>query len=200
MTGRRIHLNKHNFLKLLKNKLKYMSEKEKKHIVDEYSMRFVDGGNENKSEEEISRELGKPEKIAKELSTVYAINKVEEKKNIKSMFTALLSMIGLSVANCIITIVSLFILLLCMPFILAYIIGVPIMILSPVILIVIGFVNGFHTIGVDDVFQVVKGFILGSLLAILGYYIGKSVRESVVRLFIKHWKWNISIFKGEKLI
>ncbi|WP_077303324.1 HAAS signaling domain-containing protein [Virgibacillus pantothenticus] len=193
-------MNKHNFLKLLKNKLKYMSEKEKKDIVDEYSMRFVDGGNENKSEEEICKELGKPEKIAKELSAVYAINKVEERKNIKSMFTALLSMIGLSVANCIITIVSLFILLLCMPFILAYIIGVPIMILSPVILIVIGFVNGFHTIGVDDIFQVVKGFILGSLLAILGYYIGKSVREPFVRLFIKHWKWNISIFKGEKLI
>lgn len=163
-------------------------------------MHFVDGGNENKSEEEISKELGKPEEIAKELSAVYAINKVEEKKNIKSMFTAMLSMMGLSMANCIITIVSLFILLLCAPIILAYIIGVPIMILSPVILIVIGFVNGFSTIGVDDIFQVVKGFILGSLLAILGYYIGKSIGKSVVRLFIKHLKWNMSIFKGEKLI
>lgn len=193
-----IYLNKHIFLKSLKNKLKYMSEKED--MVDKYSTRFVDRGSESKSEEEISKGLGKPEKITKELSAVYAINKVEEKKSIKSMFTALFSIVGLSVANCIITIVSLFILLLCMPFILAYIIGVPIMILSPAILIVIGFVNGFHTIGVDEIFQTVKGFILGSLLAILGYYIGKSVRKPFVRLFIKHWKWNISIFKGEKLI
>ncbi len=173
-----------------------MSEKEKKDIVEEYFVHFVAGGNENKSEEEIAKELGNPEEIAKELNAVYAMNKVEENKSIKSMFTALVSIMGLSIANCIIAIVSLFTLLLCTPIILAYIIGVPIMILSPVILIVMGFVNGFNTIGVKEIFQVVKGLILGSLLAIFGYYIGKLF----VRLFIKHLKWNISIFKGEKLI
>ncbi|MFC3779099.1 HAAS signaling domain-containing protein [Bacillus chungangensis] len=191
-----MYLNKNKFLKLLKNNLKYMSEKEKKDIVEEYYMHFVDGGNENKSEEEISKELGKPEEIAKELNAVYAINKVEENKSIKSMSTALLTIMGLSIANCIIIIVSLFVLLLCTPFILAYIIAVPAMILSPVILIVMGFVYGFNIIGVEEIYQVVKGVILGSLLAILGYYIGKSF----VRLFVKILKWNISIYKGEELI
>ncbi len=172
-----------------------MSEKEKKDIVEEYDMHFADGLNEDKSEEEISKELGKPEEIAKELNAVYAMNKVEENKSIKSMFTAMFSIMGLSIVNCIIIIVSFFMLLLCTPIILAYIIGVPIMILSPVILIVMGFVNGFNTIGTGEIFQVVKGVILGSLLGILGYYIGKFF----VKLFIKYLKWNISIFKGGKL-
>lgn len=55
-----------------------------------------------------------------------------------------------------------------------------------------GFVNGFDTIGVGEIFQVVKGLILSSLLTILGYYIGKFF----VRLFIKQLKWNISISRG----
>ncbi|MGV3240665.1 HAAS signaling domain-containing protein, partial [Streptococcus hyovaginalis] len=129
-------LNKNNFLKLLKNSLKFMSEKEKKDILEEYSMHFTEGLSENKSEEEISKELGNPEEIAKELNAVYAINKVEEKKSIRSMLTAMMSIMGLSLMNCIIIIVSLFFMLLLTPFILAYVIGVPIMILSPIILIV----------------------------------------------------------------
>ena len=78
-----INLNKNNFLKLLENNLKVMSEQEKKDIVDKYIMHFAEGKNRNKSEEEISKELGNPEVIAKELNAVYAINKVEEKKSIK---------------------------------------------------------------------------------------------------------------------
>ncbi|MEH7239547.1 HAAS signaling domain-containing protein, partial [Bacillus sp. JJ1562] len=128
-------MNKNNFLKFLKDNLKYMSDQEKKDIIDEYVMHFAEGKHENKSEEEISKELGNPEEIAKELNAAYAIDRVEENKSIKSMFTALLSIMGLSVMNCIIIIVSLFALLILSPFILAYIIGVPIMILSPLILI-----------------------------------------------------------------
>ncbi|MBD8006878.1 HAAS signaling domain-containing protein [Bacillus norwichensis] len=184
-----IQLNKNSFLKLLESNLKHMSEKEKEDIIEEYYMHFADGSNENKSEEEISKELGEPEKIAKELNAVYSIDKVEENKSIKEMFTALLSIMRLSIVNCIIIIVSLFMLLLCIPIILAYIIAVPIMILSPVILIVMGFVNGFDTIGATEIFQVIKGLTLGSLLIILGYYI----RKPLVRLFLKHMKWNIPI-------
>ncbi|WP_409351190.1 HAAS signaling domain-containing protein [Viridibacillus arvi] len=191
-----INLNRNNFLKLLKNSLKFMSENEKKDIIDEYIMHFAEGKHDNKSEEEISKELGNPVEIAKELNAVYSIKKVEENKSIRSMFTALLSIMGLGVMNSIIIIMSLFVLLILSPFILAYIIGVPIMILSPLILIVMGFVNGFSTIGFGEVFESVKGFIIGSFLAFLGYYIGKSF----VRLFIKYLRWNTSIAKGRQLL
>lgn len=169
-----------------------MSEKEKKDIVDEYIIHFTEGKRENKSEEEISKELGNPVDMAKELNAFYAIKKVDENKSIRSMFIALLSIMGLGVMNCIISIMGFFVLLILLPFILAYIIGVPIMILSPVILIVMGFINGFSTIGFEEVFESVKGFIIGSFLAFLGYYIGKSF----VRLFIKYLRWNASIARG----
>jgi hypothetical protein len=70
------------------------------------------------------------------------------------------------------------------------------MILSPLILIVMGFVRGFSTIGVGEIFESIKGLIIGSFLAFLGYYIGKSF----VRLFIKYLKWNMSIARGKKLL
>lgn len=123
---------------------------------------------------EISKELGNPVEIAKELNAIYSIKKVDEHKNIKNMLTAMLSIMGLSLINCIIIIVSLITLVILTPFILAYIISVPIMILSPLILIIMGFVNGFSTIGVGEVFDSIKGVIVGSILAFLGYYIGKS--------------------------
>ncbi len=184
-------MNKNNFLKLLKNSLKFMSEKEKKDILEEYRMHFTEGKNKNKSEEVISKELGNPEEIAKELNAVYAINKIEENKSVRSMLTALMSIMGLGVMNCIIIIVSLFFLLLLTPFILAYFIGVPIMILSPIVLIVMGFVDGSR-IGFREILESIKGLIIGSILAILGYYIGRSF----VRLFIKYLRWNTSIARG----
>lgn len=187
-----LNLNKSNFLKLLKNRLKFMSDKEKKDILDEYIMHFTDGESENKSEEDISKELGNPEEIAKELNAVYAINKIEESKSVKSILTALMTIMGLSVMNCMIIIGSLFILLLLTPFILAYIIGVPIMILSPLILIVMGFV-GKSTIGFGEILESIKGLIIGSILAVVGYFIGRLF----IRLFIKYLKWNMLIAKGK---
>lgn len=189
-----INLNKNNFIELLKNNLKYMSEQEKKDIINEYIMHFADGRQESKSEEDISKELGDPEEIAKEINAVYAINKVENNKSLKSMFTALLSIMGISVMNCIIVIVSLFVLLIFSPFILAYIIGVPIMILSPLILILMGFINGFNSIGAPEILESIKGLVIGSFLAFLGYYIGKSF----FKLFINYLRWNTSIARGKK--
>ncbi|MEK4916073.1 HAAS signaling domain-containing protein [Bacillus sp. FSL E2-8887] len=190
-----INLNQKDFLKLLKNSLKFMPEKEKKDIIDEYIIHFTEGKHANKSEEEISKELGNPVEIAKELNAIYSIKKVDEHKNIKNMLIALLSIMGLSLINCIIIIISLFALIILTPFILAYIISVPIMILSPLILIIMGFVNGFSIIGVGEVFDSIKGLILGSFLAFLGYYIGKSF----FRLFIKYLRWNTLIARGNKL-
>ncbi|MDQ0273697.1 HAAS signaling domain-containing protein [Cytobacillus purgationiresistens] len=185
-------MNKNDFLKGLEKNLKYMSKEEKEDILKEYSLHYVEGGNNNESDEEISNNLGPPKEIAKELNAVYALRKVDEKKSIKAFSTAVLSIMGLSIMNFIIMIFSLFVLLIISPIILAFIIGVPIMIFSPIILIVMGFVNGFNTIGLGEIYEVIKGVILGSLLAVLGYYVAKSF----VRLFIKNLKWNISIVRG----
>lgn len=66
------------------------------------------------------------------------------------------------------------------------------LIIRSLFLIVMGFVNELSTIGFGGIFESIKGLI-GSNLAILGNYIGKSF----VRLFIKYLRWNTSILEGE---
>lgn len=189
-----IRLNKNDFLKLLKNSLKFMSEQEKNDIVSEYKMHFEEGRLEEKGEEEISEKLGEPEEIAKELNAVYAINMVEENRSVKSLLSAMFSIMGLSVINFVFIIVGFFVMLILLPFFLAYIIGVPIMILSPIILVIVGFVNGFSTIGVADIFESIKGLLIGAILAFVGYFIG----GFLIKLFIKYLRWNMSIAREKK--
>lgn len=173
-----------------------MSEQEKKDIVYEFYRHFDEGKLEGKSEEEISKNLGDPEEIAKELNAVYAMKRVEENRNIKSLFKAMLSIMGLSIMNFIFIMMGFFIMLILLPFFLAYFIGVPIMILSPIILIILGFVNGFSTIGAGDFFESVKGLIIGAVLALAGYFLGKFF----IRLFIRYLRWNMSIVGEKKLV
>jgi len=173
-----------------------MSEKEKEAVLEEYDIHFADGSNENKSEEEISAELGNPVEIAKETNAVFAMNKAEENRSMKSMFTVLVSVLGLSVINGGFFVIGLFLLLICIPLTLAYLIAVPIAILSPLILIGAGIFKGFDTVSAGDVFDVIRGFSLGSLLAIFGYYAGRYFAKSFVRMV----RWHISVYKKEKLI
>ncbi|MEE3807820.1 DUF1700 domain-containing protein [Lysinibacillus fusiformis] len=188
-------MSKKQFLSILEKYLRKLPKNEIEEILQDYEEYFTIGVEEGKTESQIVEALGSPKQLAKELNAVNAIYMAEENKSIKSMYTALISIMGLSVINCIIILMSLFVLLILIPFILAYIIGVPIMILSPLILIIMGFVNGFSTIGTGEIFESIKGLIIGSILAVLGYYIGKSF----VRLFIKYLKWNMSIAREKRL-
>ena len=129
-------------------------------------------------------------------NAVYSSNEIEGKTRMNCICSTLLTVIGLGVKSCVIIFVRFFILVLLSPFILAYHIAVPIMILSPVILLVMAFVNGFHTIGIAELAEVLKGVVLGSFLALIGYYIGKF---AVKRLNEKR-KWTISILNKEKMI
>lgn len=188
-------MSKKQFLSILEKYLRKLPKNEIEEILQDYEEYFTIGVEEGKTESQIVEALGSPKQLAKELNAVNAIYMAEENKSIKSMYMALISIMGLSVINCIIILMSLFVLLILTPFILAYIIGVPIMILSPLILIIMGFVNGFSTIGTGEIFESIKGLIIGSILAVLGYYIGKSF----VRLFIKYLKWNMSIAREKRL-
>ncbi|WP_412758984.1 hypothetical protein ACQRXC_21720 (plasmid) [Niallia taxi] len=114
----------------------------------------------------------------------------------KSLFTAMLSIMGLSIMNFIFIMIGFFIMIILLPFILAYFIGVPIMILSPIILIILGVVNGFSTIGDAEFFESIKGLIMGAVLALAGYFIG----EFFIKLFIRYLRWNMSMVGEKKLL
>ena len=98
---------------------------------------------------------------------------------------------SLSIFNFISIIFSFFVLLLLLPLILAYVIAVPIMIVSPIILLVIGVINGFDTISMNDIFEVIKGVILGIILGFMGYFVAKYFLNFVV-LYLK---WDMAILK-----
>lgn len=189
-------MSKKNFLLCLKKQLRKLPKNEKEEIIQDYEEYFMIGEGEGKTESQIVAALGSPKQIAKELNAVYAIKKVEVKKSIRNILSALLSIMGLSVMNYVIIIVSLFLLLILIPLTFAYFIAVPIMILSPLILLVMGFVNGFSTIGIGEILECIKGLIIGSLLAFLGYYIAKFS----FKLLLKYLRWNISIARGKQLL
>lgn len=188
-------MSKMEFLLILKKHLRMLPKDEKKDILQDYEEYFMIGLGEGKTESQLVEVLGSPKQLANELNAIYAIKKVEEKKSIRNMITALFSIMGLSIMNCMIIIVGLFMLLILTPFLLAYIIAVPVMILSPLILIGMGFVKGFSTIGVAEILESIKGLAIGSFLAFLGYFIGKL---SFI-LFIKYLRWNMTIAKGKKI-
>lgn len=188
-------MSKMDFLLILKKHLRKLPKNETKEILQDYEEYFMIGVGEGKTESQLVEVLGSPKQLANELIAISAIKKVEEKKSISTVFTALFSIMGLSVMNCMIIIVGLFMLLILTPFILAYIIAVPVMILSPLILIGIGFVEGFSAIGVAEILESIKGLAIGSFLAFLGYFIAKLL----FILLMKYLRWNMTIAKGDKL-
>ena len=185
-------MNKHDFLNKLKKNLKYITDEEKEEILQDYALHYAEGANDQKSEHTISRNLGDPKEIAKELNAENALQKVEEQKNIKSISNAVLSIMGLGAMNFMLVIAGLFFILIFSPVIFLFVVGVPIMLLSPVILVVMGFVNGFHTLGWPEVNEVIRLLAIGSVLAVVGYYIARAF----MKLFIHHLKWNMAMVKG----
>jgi len=188
-------MNKEEYLKIIQKEIKKINTDEKEDILSEYESYFINGYKNNKNDEEIIKELGDPVKIAKEINAVNSLYKVENKKSIKSIFSAAFSIMELSILNLILIIFNFFVLLLFSPFILAYFIAVPIMIISPIILLVMGIINGFSTINTGDIIEVIKGVTLGIILVFIGYFITKYFWK----LLVNYLNWNITIYKKGKM-
>lgn len=184
------------FLKALRMHLTYMSEQEKNEIIREYAMHFNEGEQDNEGAEQVSRQLGDPKELARELNAVHAVQRVEEKKSLSHLFHAVVSIGGLSMWNLFVMFICLGLFLLVSPVVFAFVIAVPIMIASPVILLVLGFVYGFDMITLKEITELTRAVIIGSALAIVGYLIAKAL----VSLFIRHLKWNVSLLKRERVI
>ena len=66
-----------------------MPNSEKEDIISEYETHFISGKQDGISEEEISKKLGNPKTIAKELTVSYAISNADSKRSFKNMIIAL---------------------------------------------------------------------------------------------------------------
>ena len=118
-----------------------MPNEEKKDIILEYETHFISGKQDGKCEEEIARKLGNPKTIAKELNVSYAISNADKKRSFKNMITALFSVMSLSVLNFAFIFIAFFVLLFYYRLCTYHCYSV--LIISPILLIGLGFLKGF---------------------------------------------------------
>lgn len=92
-------MNKKTFLNQLKKGLKGIPKADLDDILYDYEEHIDSALETGKSEEEITRELGSPKKIAKQHKAEFYFNQADEKKTTGSAFKAIIAGIGLSVFN-----------------------------------------------------------------------------------------------------
>ncbi|GAA0292802.1 putative membrane protein [Gracilibacillus halotolerans] len=95
-------MNKENFLKSLNNSLQRLPSSEREDILQDFREHFDIGINEGKSEEEISKALGSPQQIAREMVVTYRLEQVEETTSTGNVLRAVWAVIGLGFFNLII--------------------------------------------------------------------------------------------------
>ena len=78
-------MNKSEFLEQLSSSLRNMPNSEKEDIISEYETHFISGKQDGISEEKISKKLGNPKTIAKELNISYAISNADNRRDLKTL-------------------------------------------------------------------------------------------------------------------
>ncbi|USK60290.1 HAAS signaling domain-containing protein [Peribacillus asahii] len=95
-------MNKEQFLHQLQLSLRNISIEERQEILQDYEEYFAIGLEEGKTEEEISKALGSPKQIAKELVASAHIEKVEHSASAGNIMRAVWAVIGLGFFNLVI--------------------------------------------------------------------------------------------------
>jgi len=95
-------MNKEQFLKQLNASLTRLSLEEREDILQDYEEYFEIGMEEGKSEQEISKSLGNPKQISKELMATYHLGQVEQTTSAGNVMRAVWAVIGLGFFNLVI--------------------------------------------------------------------------------------------------
>ncbi len=92
-------MNKDEYLERLTELVKDMPKEEREDILLDYEEHFMIGLEKGRTEEEISRALGDPETVAKQIKVEQKIKKAEDKPSVGSMYEAALAAAGLGFFN-----------------------------------------------------------------------------------------------------
>ena len=184
-----IPVNKNEYLKELKKHLKHINKEEREDILNEYETHFYSGQQEGKSEAQISNELGYPKAIGKELNASVAIEKAHQSNSILNIFSAIVAVMGVSLLNFFVILVPALLLLMV---VLTLVIFTLISLVTPIILLVKVFLDGFHSIILYDVYMTGLMFGLGLMLIVVTFYIIKWLYI----LIVKYLRWNVTIIKS----
>jgi len=181
-------MNKEQFLRKVEAGIKRLSEEEREDIIRDFEEHFQIGTQEGKSEEEISKSLGSPQQIAKELLASYHLERVEESKSAGNILRAVWAVIGLSFFNLVIVLgpfIALVGILLG-----GWVAGLS-FIVSPILVLI-------EAIFSPETFEVFE-FFFSVGLAGLGLFIVMGMliaSRTLVNLFVRYLKYNVNLVKG----
>jgi len=181
-------VNKDQFLLKLENSLKKLPPQEREDILQDFEEHFAMGLEEGKTEEQIARDLGSPQSIAKDLVATYHVTQVEETATTGNIFRAVWAVIGLGFFN-LVVVLGPFIALASLLF--AGWVVAAAFIVSPLLVLI-------NTILYPATFQFFDLFFsIG--LAGLGLFIGLGMyfaTRAVTNGFVRYLKYNVRVVKG----
>lgn len=92
-------MDKNSFLKQLSERLKHLSESERKDILYDYEEHINEAMLSGETEEEVIRKLGSPESIARQFAASKVIREAEVNRSTGNMFRAVMATLGLGFVN-----------------------------------------------------------------------------------------------------
>jgi uncharacterized membrane protein len=181
-------MNKELFISRLDGALRRLASNERNDILSDYEEHFSIGLSEGKTEEEISKSLGSPIQIAKEILADYHLEKVEATSSSSDFLRATWAVIGLGALNFFIVLGPLVGLIGML--VAGWTVGITFL-FSP-ILIAVGSLLDAQVFEAFTIFISIALSGIGIFILIGMYWATKGL----IHLFIKYLKFNVSIVKG----
>ena len=198
-------MNKEEYLKKLSKLIKKVPVDEKKDLIWDYEEHFRIGMENGRTEEEISRALGDPKNVAKQIKADYMVKKAEDKPSPTSIIEALAAVAGLGLFNIFVAVPSLFLAVVIISLVLAgsavIVIGILIT-LSPLIHVFLpNFIYLPEYKGVGTLLWVLFGIaltVVGTIFVLIMSYVANKLYQMVIKLLksnLEDIKENTMVFK-----
>lgn len=92
-------MKREEYIKKLSKLIKGLPKEEKEDIISDYEEHFAIGLEKGRNEEEISKALGDPKTVAKQIKADYMVKKAEDKPSPGTIIEAILAVAGLGLLN-----------------------------------------------------------------------------------------------------
>lgn len=200
-------MNKDEYLKELRKLLRKLPKEDREDIISDYEEHFTIGMEKGRTEEEISKALGNPRNVAKQIKADHMVKKAEDKPSVGSIVEAILAIMGLGLFNLIfvavpvLVVVAIIITLFVVGFVMIF--GGIYWVLLPLLsfifpkLLLTPSVVPNSSVLMDSLITMLGGFAVtigGILLVVAMVYVSKWFYE----LMIRYLKLNLRIIEGRK--
>jgi len=189
--------NEQDYLNTLRIRLTgHVSREDLDDILSDYAEHFSIGKSEGRSEEELSRALGSPDDVAREILASYLVKRAEQARSAGNIWSAVMATLGLGLFNLAVVFIPFIILIALLTVI--FVAGVLLVVLGPIMLLA----SVLQMLGAPipaPWLTPAGGFFISLGLTVAGVFLvvaGLSLTRFFYRLGIRYLKWNIRIIRG----